>query len=96
MAMKKERRETKMTLEEMLRHFESTHQTVIEVDEFDPSVARTEVNLVISQGDTTMIVRIGWGSLGLHADVYGYVHGSPVETEPMNLLGTTSVCVKAR
>jgi hypothetical protein len=82
-------------LEVMLKHFESTHQTVIEVDDFDPQIARTDVNVVISQGDITMIVRIGWGSLGLHADVYGYIDGEPVETEPVNMLNTTSVYVKA-
>ncbi len=83
-----------MTLEEMLRHFESTHQTVIEVEDFDPQVARTEVNVVISNGDISMIVRIGWGSHGLHADVYGYRYGQQVETESLKVLGTTSVHVQ--
>jgi hypothetical protein len=83
-----------MTLEEMLRHFESTHQTVIEVDDFDPQEARTDVNVVISHGDVSMIVRIGWGSLGLHADVYGYKDGEQTETDSLKVLGTTSVHVQ--
>lgn len=43
---------------------------------------------MISQSDIAMVVRIGWGSVRLHADVTGYLYGDPVETEPLNVLDT--------
>jgi hypothetical protein len=82
-----------MTLEEMLRHIAETDQTLIEIDGFDLQDPCSEINVVVSQSDIAMVVRIGWGSVGLHADVTGYLYGDPVETEPLNVLGTTSVYV---
>jgi hypothetical protein len=82
-----------MTLEEMLRHIEETDQTLIEIDGFDLQAPCTEINVVVSHDDVTMLVRVGWGALGLHADVTGYLCGDPVETEQLNVLGTTSVYV---
>jgi hypothetical protein len=79
---------------EMLEEFEQTHQTVIEIEDFDEDVPRTEVNVVIRKGDAAMIVRIGWGSLGLHADVYGYRHDEPIETSPVQAGDQTTVYVR--
>jgi hypothetical protein len=82
------------TFEQMMEHFEESHQTVIEIEDFDEDVPRTEVNVVIRKGDTAMIVRIGWGSLGLHADVYGYRDEYQIETSPVQLGDQTTVYVR--
>ena len=82
------------TFEKMLEQFEESHQTVIEIDDFDADVPRTDVNLVVRKGETAMIVRIGWGSLGLHADVYGYRNDVPIETSPVQAGDQTTVYVR--
>jgi hypothetical protein len=82
------------TLEEMLNMFEQFDQTVIEIDDFDTNDPTTEINVIVSNRGTAMIIRIGWGSLGLHADIYGYREGQQIETQSVQLDLTSAVYVR--
>lgn len=81
------------TFDEMIEIFRATDQTIVTVDDFDTDRPATDVNVIIVKDQTSMIVRIGWGSYGLHADVYGYRCGKPVATEPVQIDLPSSVYV---
>jgi hypothetical protein len=69
------------TFEEMMTLFADTQQTLIEIEGVDEDDPMTDINVVIRRGDIAMIVRVGWGSMGLHTDVYGYRGDEAVETQ---------------
>jgi hypothetical protein len=81
------------TFDEMIEIFRAIDQTIVTVDDFDTDRPATDVNVIIVKDQTSMIVRIGWGSYGLHADVYGYRGGKPVATEPVQIDLPSSVYV---
>lgn len=82
------------TFDEMVDMFRATHQTIVTVDDFNTEIPATDVNLVIQKGDSSMIVRIGWGSMGLHADVYGFHHGNPIGVQTVEMDMCSSVYVR--
>jgi hypothetical protein len=82
------------TFDDMFDMFNLEDQTIIEIDDFDEESPMTEINLVMRSKNTAMIVRVGWGSLGLHADVYGYRDGLPVPTQNVELGLATTVYVR--
>lgn len=82
------------TFDDMVDMFRATHQTIMMIEDFDTEVPATDVNLIIEKGDVSMIVRIGWGSMGLHADVYGYREGRPIEVQTVEMEMSSSVYVR--
>lgn len=83
------------SFDDMFDMFNINDETIIEIDDFDDESPLTEINVVMRGASTSMIVRVGWGSLGLHADIYGFKHGRAVGTQIVELDDSTTLYVRS-
>jgi len=87
--------ERQTILAEMIEALESNgHNVVVRIDRDDPKAIGEPgggVIAIILGGDVGpgLLITVGWGSSGVHADIEGYLYGEPVPPMSLPVLDTT-------